>query len=303
MNRGRLSVTVLLVIAMVLSSCLFVVKETERAVVLKFGEVVRPDVEPGLHWKIPFVHTVRRFDGRIQTMDARAERYLTLEKKALMVDAFAKWRIIDVRKYYTATQGEEARAQSLLGQRINDGLRNEIGRRDMHEVVSGERDQLMEALTRELNSVAQSELGVEVVDIRVKRIDLPAEVSPKVYERMKSEREREAREHRSRGQELAEGIRASADRERTIISSEAYRDAERLKAASATSRMCWSFHRIVTSLNICNRRLASINYAGRRAPLVHRGGAAIAATVEYHFATGAPRFFFANSFLPIALYQ
>lgn len=229
MNRGLLSITVLLVIALVLSSCLFVVKETERAVVLKFGEVVRPDVEPGIHWKIPFVHTVRRFDGRILTMDARAERYLTLEKKALMVDAFAKWRIVDVRKYYTATQGEEARAQALLGQRINDGLRNEIGRRDMHEVVSGERDQLMETLTRELNNVAKSELGVEVVDIRVKRIDLPAEVSPKVYERMKSEREREAREHRSRGQELAEGIRASADRERTIIQSEAYRDAERLR--------------------------------------------------------------------------
>jgi membrane protease subunit HflC len=229
MNRSLLIVTVLLVIAMLASSCLFVVNETERAVVLKFGEVVRPDVEPGLHWKIPFVHTVRRFDGRILTMDARAERYLTLEKKALMVDAFAKWRIVDVRKYYTATQGEEARAHALLGQRINDGLRNEIGRRDMHEVVSGERDQLMEALTRELNNVAKSELGVEVVDIRVKRIDLPAEVSPKVYERMKSEREREAREHRSRGQELAEGIRASADRERTIIQSEAYRDAERLR--------------------------------------------------------------------------
>jgi membrane protease subunit HflC len=229
MNRGLLGMTVLLVVAMLVSACLFVVKETERAVVLKFGEVVRPDVEPGIHWKIPFVHTVRRFDGRILTMDARAERYLTLEKKALMVDAFAKWRIIDVRKFYTATQGEESRAQSLLGQRINDGLRNEIGRRDMHEVVSGERDQLMEALTRELNAVAKSELGVEVVDIRVKRIDLPAEVSPKVYERMKSEREREAREHRSRGQELAEGIRASADRERTIIQSEAYRDAERLR--------------------------------------------------------------------------
>jgi len=229
MNRGLLSMAVLLVVAMLVSSCLFVVKETERAVVLKFGEVVRPDVEPGIHWKIPFVHTVRRFDGRILTMDARAERYLTLEKKALMVDAYAKWRIIEVRKFYTATQGEEARAQALLGQRINDGLRNEIGRRDMHEVVSGERDQLMEALTRELNNVAKSELGVEVVDIRVKRIDLPAEVSPKVYERMKSEREREAREHRSRGQELAEGIRASADRERTIIQSEAYRDAERLR--------------------------------------------------------------------------
>lgn len=229
MNRGLLSITVLLLVAMLASSCLFVVNETQRAVVLKFGEVVRPDVEPGIHWKIPFVHTVRRFDGRILTMDARAERYLTLEKKALMVDAFAKWRIIDVRKYYTATQGEEARAHALLGQRINDGLRNEIGRRDMHEVVSGERDQLMETLTRELNGVAKSELGVEVVDIRVKRIDLPAEVSPKVYERMKSEREREAREHRSRGQELAEGIRASADRERTIIQSEAYRDAERLR--------------------------------------------------------------------------
>jgi membrane protease subunit HflC len=229
MNRSLLGVTVLLIAAMLTSACLFVVKETERAVVLKFGEVVRPDVDPGIHWKIPFVHTVRRFDGRILTMDARAERYLTLEKKALMVDAYAKWRIIDVRKYYTATQGEETRAQALLGQRINDGLRNEIGRRDMHEVVSGERDQLMEALTRELNNVAKSELGVEVVDIRVKRIDLPAEVSPKVYERMKSEREREAREHRSRGQELAEGIRAAADRERTIIQSEAYRDAERLR--------------------------------------------------------------------------
>lgn len=229
MNRGLLIIAVLLVVAMVASSCLFVVRETERAVVLAFGEVVRPDVEPGIHWKVPFMHTVRRFDGRILTMDARAERYLTLEKKALMVDAYAKWRIVDVRKYYTATQGEEARAHGLLGQRINDGLRNEIGRRDMHEVVSGERDQLMETLTRELNSVAKSELGVEVVDIRVKRIDLPAEVSPKVYERMKSEREREAREHRSRGQELAEGIRASADRERTIIQSEAYRDAERMR--------------------------------------------------------------------------
>lgn len=229
MNRGLLSITVLLLVAMLASSCLFVVNETQRAVVMKFGEVVRPDVEPGIHWKIPIVHTVRRFDGRILTMDARAERYLTLEKKALMVDAFAKWRIIDVRKYYTATQGEEARAHALLGQRINDGLRNEIGRRDMHEVVSGERDQLMETLTRELNGVAKSELGVEVVDIRVKRIDLPAEVSPKVYERMKSEREREAREHRSRGQELAEVIRAGADRERTVIQSEAYRDAEQLR--------------------------------------------------------------------------
>lgn len=229
MNRSLLSVTIALLVALLVSTCVFVVKETERAVVLKFGEVVRPDVEPGIHWKIPFVHTVRRFDGRILTMDARAERYLTLEKKALMVDAYAKWRIVDVRKYYTATQGEEARAHALLGQRINDGLRNEIGRRDMHEVVSGERDQLMEALTKELNGVAKSELGVEVVDIRVKRIDLPAEVSPKVYERMKSEREREAREHRSRGQELAEGIRAAADRERTIIQSEAYRDAERLR--------------------------------------------------------------------------
>jgi len=229
MSRSLLSMTIALLMALVISTCGFVVKETERAVVLKFGEVVRPDVEPGIHWKIPFVHTVRRFDGRILTMDARAERYLTLEKKALMVDAYAKWRIIDVRKYYTATQGEEARAQALLGQRINDGLRNEIGRRDMHEVVSGERDQLMEALTKELNVVARSELGVEMVDIRVKRIDLPAEVSPKVYERMKSEREREAREHRSRGQELAEGIRATADRERTILQSEAYRDAERMR--------------------------------------------------------------------------
>lgn len=237
-GRGSFGIVALLAIALLAFNSLFVVTEAERAVLLEFGKVVKPNIEPGLHVKIPFVHTLKKFDGRILTVDARPERYLTLEKKAVIVDSFAKWRIADVKEFYKATNGEEVRAHGLLSQRINTGLRNQFGERTMHEVVSGERDQLMEELTRQLNKIAQQELGIEVVDIRVKRIDLPPEVSHSVYERMNTERQREAREHRSRGKELAEGIRASADREQTIIESEAYRDAELIRGegdASAAS--------------------------------------------------------------------
>ena len=228
-GKGLVGIIVFLLVAFVGLNSLFIVKETERAVMLEFGRVVKPGVEPGLHVKIPFVNTVRKFDSRILTVDARPERYLTLEKKAVIVDSFAKWRIADVKTFYTATNGEEARAQGLLSQRINNGLRNQFGERTMHEVVSGEREQLMMELTTSLNEVAQKELGIEVVDVRVKRIDLPPEVSQSVYSRMNTEREREAREHRSRGSELAEGIKASADREKIIIESEAYRDAEKVR--------------------------------------------------------------------------
>ncbi len=237
--KSLISLIGLMLLAFLALNSLFIVKETERAVLLEFGKVVRLDIQPGLHWKIPFVNSVRKFDARILTVDARPERYLTLEKKALMVDSFAKWRVKDVKTYYTATNGEEVRAYALLSQRINTGLRNEFGSRTMHEVVSGERDQLMQDLTNNLNKVANDELGIEVVDVRVKRIDLPTEVSHSVYERMNTEREREAREHRSQGKELAEGIKASADREQIIIQSDAYRDAERIRgegdaAAAAT---------------------------------------------------------------------
>jgi modulator of FtsH protease HflC len=212
-----------------LSNSMYVIKETERGVMLKFGEVVNPNIQPGLHFKIPFVNSVRKFDGRVLTVDSQPERFFTQEKKALIVDSYAKFRIADTAKFYTATNGEEARAMGLLSQRINDGLRNQVAVRTIQEVVSGERDQLMENITQQLNKVAQEELGVEVVDVRVKQIDLPPDVSDSVYRRMNAEREKEAREHRSQGQELAEGIRAAADREVTVIEANAYRDAQQIR--------------------------------------------------------------------------
>jgi modulator of FtsH protease HflC len=211
------------------SNALFIVKETERAVMLKFGEVVRADIPPGLHWKIPFVNNVRTFDGRVLTVDSQPERFFTQEKKALIVDSYAKYRVEDTAKFYTATNGEESRASALLSQRINNGLRNQVAVRTIQEVVSGERDQLMADLLGDLEEVALQELGVRMVDVRVKQIDLPPDVSESVYRRMNAEREKEAREHRSQGQELAEGIRAAADREVTVIGANAYRDAELIR--------------------------------------------------------------------------
>ncbi len=225
-GKSGLIISVVLLGLLGLSSALFVVSETERAVKLKFGQVVEADVPPGLHWKVPFMNKVRKFDARILTLDARPERFLTLEKKSLIIDSYAKWRIVDVQKYYTATNGEEMRTQALLSQRINDGLRNEVGERDMHEVVSGRRDELMASLVEKMNKVALDELGIEIVDIRVKQVDLPQDVRQSVFDRMNTEREREAREHRSQGQELAEGIRAAADRDKVVIESQAYSEAE-----------------------------------------------------------------------------
>lgn len=213
----------------VASNSLFVIKETERGVLLRFGEVVNPNLEPGLHVKIPFVNNVRKFDGRVLTVDTQPERFFTQEQKALIVDSYAKYRIADTATFYTATSGDVARAAGLLSQRINDGLRNQVASRTIQEVVSGERDQLMLNITRELDELARSELGVEVVDVRVKQIDLPDDVSDSVYRRMNAEREKEARERRSQGQELAEGIRAAADRQVTIIRANAYKEAEQVR--------------------------------------------------------------------------
>lgn len=211
------------------SDAVFVVRETERAILLRFGEIVEADLEPGLHFKLPWVNTVRKFDGRVLTVTAEAQRYLTLEQKALVVDSFAKWRIVDVEKYYTSSSGEESRTSNLLAQRINDGLRNKFGERDLQEVVSGQRDLLMEELTRELNLSTAEEYGIEVIDVRVKQIELPLDVRSSVYERMTSERQREAQQLRSRGNELAIGIEADADRQEAVLLVEAYRDAERIR--------------------------------------------------------------------------
>jgi len=227
---GRNSIMLILALAVMLASnSLYVIKETERAVMLKFGEVVRSDIPPGLHVKIPFVNSVRKFEGRILTVDSQPERFFTKEQKALIVDSYAKFRVVDTAKYYTATNGEEARAIGLLAQRINNGLRNQVAKRTVNEVVAGERDQLMIDLMEALGDVAETELGVKLVDVRVKQIDLPPDVSESVYQRMNAEREKEAREHRSEGREIAEGIQAGADREVTVIRAEAYRDAEQIR--------------------------------------------------------------------------
>ncbi|MDA1370992.1 MAG: protease modulator HflC [Proteobacteria bacterium] len=231
-------VGVLFVIILVAGNALFVVKETERAVMLQFGELVNADIAPGLHVKIPWVNTVRIFDARIQTEDTAPERFLTLEQKALEVDSYAKWRIIDVGQFYVSTRGNTATAGSLLAERINDGLRDQIGARTLQEVVAGERDQLMLDLTAELNEATAADIGIEVIDVRVKRIDLPDDVRSSVYERMITERNREAQQLRSSGEELAIGIRADADRQAVIYEAEAYRDAERTRGegdATATA--------------------------------------------------------------------
>lgn len=222
----------------IVGNTLFIVKQTERAVMLRLGALVNSDIEPGLHMKIPWVNTVRVFDARIQTEDSTPERFLTLEQKALEVDSYAKWRIVDVGQFYVSTRGDVATAGSLLAERINDGLRDQIGNRNLQEVVAGERDQLMLDLTAELNETTATDIGIEVIDVRVKRIDLPDDVRSSVYERMITERNREAQELRSRGEELAIGIRADADRQAVIFEAEAYRDAERIRGegdAEATS--------------------------------------------------------------------
>lgn len=227
MKKLNIFLTIILILTVaVATQSLYVVNETERAVKLRFGEIVQFDVSPGLHFKWPILNTVRKFDARILTLDAPPQRYLTSEKKALMVDSFVKWRVKDVAKFYTTSGGDEDRLNRLLAQRVDTGLRNEFGVRTVKEVVSGERDQLMTTLSNNLDRVAQSELGVEIIDLRVKKIDLPQEVSESVYNRMRTERERLARELRAEGTEIAVEIRAKADKERTIILADAYKIAE-----------------------------------------------------------------------------
>ncbi|HIG66628.1 MAG TPA: protease modulator HflC [Porticoccaceae bacterium] len=218
-----------LVILIGVSNTIYVISEVERGVKLRFGEMIEVDIAPGLHIKIPFIDDVRRFDARILTVDAEPASFFTVEKKRLIVDSYAKWKIANVETYYKATGGVERIAQNRLAKRVNDGLRNQFGTRTLHEVVSGERDLLMKNITQELNGSVRNELGIEIVDIRVKRIDLPPEVSSQVFRRMTAERDKEAQELRSTGKEKAERIRASADRERTIELANAYRDSEELR--------------------------------------------------------------------------
>lgn len=230
MNLKNLILVVIAIIAvLLLMNSVYTVHETERAILLRFGAVSQADVPPGLHFKMPIAEEVKKADGRVLTLDSVPETYYTLEKKPLIVDSFAKWRIIDVQRYYTATSFDERRGQRVLQERVNEGLRNQISRRDMHEVVSGERDQLMQELLADLNAVMGGAVGIEVIDVRVKRIDLPPDVSSSVYDRMNSERQIEARQYRAQGRELALGIRADAERQTVVIEAEAYRSSEQIR--------------------------------------------------------------------------
>ena len=208
---------------------LFVVDQRQNAIVFRLGEVVDTKKTPGLYFKLPLVDNVRYFDIRILTIDtAEPERFLTSEKKNVPVDLFVKWRITDVRQYYVSVQGTESLAQTRLLQTINDGLRAEFGNRTVHEVVSGDRGKIMDLMREKANEDAKN-IGVEVIDVRLKRVDLPQEVSVDVYRRMEAERKRVANELRSTGAAESERIRAEADKQREVIVAQAYRDAQRVK--------------------------------------------------------------------------
>ncbi len=220
---------VALLVVIAAYSSMFVVRQYELALKLRLGEIVDSDYDPGLHFLIPGLNNVIKFDGRIHTLDQSPERFLTIEKKDVIVDSYAKWRIANVAQFYRSTGGgNEARAGALLSERINTSLRDEFGKRTIKEVVSGERTEIMELLRKDADEKA-AELGLEIVDVRVKKIDLPPEVSESVYDRMRAERERVAAELRAEGAEAAEKIRANADRERTVILANAYKQAEELR--------------------------------------------------------------------------
>jgi membrane protease subunit HflC len=208
---------------------LFTVDQRQYAIVFQLGEIKEVITEPGLAFKWPLIQNVRVFDKRILTLDSvEPERFLTAEKKPVLVDSFVKWRIHDVRQYYISVAGDEAVAKTRLSQTVNSGLREEFGKRTVHDVVSGSRDKIMADVQKKADADMRA-MGVEIIDVRLKRVDLPAEVSEAVYRRMETERKRVANELRSEGAGEAEKIRADADRQREVIVAEAYRDAQKVK--------------------------------------------------------------------------
>ena len=244
-TRMLVFLVVALLIVLLGSQSIYRVHETERAILLQFGDVVEPDLKPGLHFKLPIAQEAKLFDARVLSLDSPPETYYTLEKKPLEVDSFVKWRVANVDDFYRSASFDLVRAQRLIQERVNEGLRNQISRRDMQEVVSGERDQLMEELRSDLDSVMRG-YGVEVIDVRVKKIDLPTEVSASVYQRMNSEREIEARQFRAEGEEQALAIKAKADRDAVVIEAEAYRESEQIRGdgdASAAAIYASAFNK------------------------------------------------------------
>ncbi len=217
------------VVFAVLAASIFTVDQRQFAIVFQLGEVREVIAKPGLYFKLPLIQNVRYFDNRILTLDStEPERFITSEKKNVLVDSFVKWKIVDPKLYYISVDGVEARAKTRLSQTVNAGLREEFGKRTVHDVVSGERDKIMEQMREKADSDARK-IGVEIVDVRVKRVDLPTEVSESVYRRMEAERKRVANELRSEGSAEAEKIRADADKQREVIVAKAYRDAQIIK--------------------------------------------------------------------------
>lgn len=208
----------------------FTVDEREYAIVFRLGEITSVKEEPGLHFKWPFIENVKFYEKRIVTLDWNsADRFITREKKNVIVDFFVKWKVIDPRKYQVSVSGNEREAERRIAQTVNDGLRSEFGKRTIHEVVSGERKVIMDILRKAADASSRSDIGVQIIDVRLRRVDLPDEVSSSVYDRMAAERKSVANQLRSEGAEAAEKIRADADRQREVIIAEAYKDAQVLK--------------------------------------------------------------------------
>lgn len=240
-TRSIIALVVVGLIVLVGAQSMYIVTEKERAIQLRFGEVARANVPPGLNFKVPFIDTVAKFDARVLTNNSQPERFLTVGRENLIVDTFVKWRVEDPIQFYRATGGDEFASSERLTAIANDALRAAFGVRTIYEVISGERDELIREISEQVDELGRNALGVEVVDVRIKRIDLPDEVSATVYTRMESDREKEAREIRSRGEEQAEGIRANADRQRTEISSNAYRQAQIIRGeADATAAQTYA---------------------------------------------------------------
>ncbi|MFM5009581.1 protease modulator HflC [Aeromonas sp. R9-2] len=230
----KLAIGAIAVAAMVCFSSVFIVDEGQKGIVVQFGKVKRVDsgeprlYEPGLHFKVPLIDQVRKMDARIQTIDSQADRFVTSEKKDLIIDSYVKWKIEDFSKYYLATGGgNKLQAEDLLKRKINNGLRSEIGNRTIKDIVSGERSTVMEDALKKM--ARSSELGIKVVDVRIKQINLPVEVSNSIYQRMRAERTAVAREHRSQGREKAEILRADIDRKVTVMIADAESNARQLR--------------------------------------------------------------------------
>jgi modulator of FtsH protease HflC len=239
MNQKKLLAIAGLVIIglIIINATLYTVDEREHAVVTRFGQVIRYDDKPGLHVRTPFLDSVRFYSAQILTLDAEPQQFPTIEKKYVVVDSFVKWRIADVLKFYVAVGGDEAKARERLSQVINSGLRGEFGKRTVKEVIAGDRRKIMELLSVNADKDA-SEYGIEVVDVRIQRVEFPTEVRDAVYRNMAAERARIAKQLRAKGAEEAEKVRANAERQRDILMAEAYRDAERTRGegdARATS--------------------------------------------------------------------